>query len=276
MVKQLEVFLIMECEIQRHNIQIPDRPPTHSLSDLAALREAYAGDDIEAYETDTVLKMREATKGRNPKLVDFKNYILDRRGPHDWREFKNPARDYPRVALISFVEPLLVKKYRKELLNKSLAAQYLRLGSQQILTRFSKPRQIIKAKKLAVIRRYDLPDELPLISVDLPEYDVDDLLWELSDARNIAEHLDVLKSTIKKLESLPFAVARPDVSLLNPTIKQKIDNIREVRRIPHITLHYNFDMLGLRGQHLQTVLHAKEGNRVLPRRPSRSQVEHEV
>lgn len=235
----------MECEIQRHNIQIPDRPATQSLSDLSALREAYAGQKIEAYETDTVLKMREATKGRNPKLVDFKNYILDRRGPHDWRESKNPARDYPRVALISFVEPLLVKKYRKELLNKSYAAKYLRLGAQELLTRFSKPRQIIKGKKLAIIRRYDLPDELPLSGVNLPEYDIDDLLWELSDARNMAEHLDVLKSTIKKLESLPFAVARPDVSLLNPNIKEKIDSVREVRRIPHIMLHANFDILGL-------------------------------
>lgn len=250
--KYLDVFLQMECDLQKLNIQIPARPSTQSPADLTAVRDAYASQQIDIYESEKVPKMREAAKGRGTKNITFNNYILDRRGPHDWRESKNPTRDFPRVALISFVEPHLVRKYRKDLITKSSAAQFLRATSQQLLSRFSKPRQIIKpsTQKLHTIRRYDFPDGLKAAIVELDEVEVDDLLGELADARNIVEHLESLKGTIKKLENLPFAFARPELALIAPRVKEKMDSLCEVRFITHFlfsVFYVTVATLGLRG-----------------------------
>ena len=61
----------------------------------------------------------------------------------------------------------------------------------------------------------------------------------------IAEHLDLLKGAIKKLKSLPFALAYSDVSLIAPNIKECIDDVHEVHPIPSSTLHADFSTLGL-------------------------------
>jgi hypothetical protein len=129
-VKYLDIFLQIECDIQKLDIQIPARPTSQSPANLVALREAYTKQKIDIYEVDTVAKMCEASKGWGAKTVTFNNYILDRRGPHDWGDSKNPTQDQPHIALLSFIEPILVKKYRKDLLEKSSAARYLR-GSTQ-------------------------------------------------------------------------------------------------------------------------------------------------
>jgi hypothetical protein len=235
----------MECDIQKYNIHIPPRPSTQSAADLAALRVTYADKNIAEYEGETILRMREAAKARHSTAVSkqtFNNYVLDRRGPHDWRESRNPARDFPRVAIISFVEPRLVNKYRKDLFEKSSAASFLRAAARDLLSHFAKPRQIIKAstKKTATVRRYNYPDAIKTTPVDIPDVDVDNILWELSDSRTIAEHLELLKSAIKKLESLPFALARSDVSLVAPNVKDRIDDVQEVHPflLPLSTLIY--------------------------------------
>ncbi|KAF8220976.1 hypothetical protein L208DRAFT_1382453 [Tricholoma matsutake] len=123
--KYLNVFLQMECDIQKFNIQISACPSSQSPADLMALREAYASEQIDIYKLEKIPKMREAAKGRSMKNITFNNYILDCCGPHDWHESKNPAQDYPHMALISFIEPLLVKKYCKDLIAKSHSAQFL-------------------------------------------------------------------------------------------------------------------------------------------------------
>jgi hypothetical protein len=228
-VKYLDFFLKMECDIHHYGITIPPRPSTQSVSDLAALRLTYSNKKIESYEAEVLEKMRESTKGRNPKLTIFNNYILDRRGPHDWRESKNPSRDYPRVAIISFVEPLLVKSYRPDLLEKSSAAQYLLVCVHELLGKFSKARQVIgKNNRLRTVRRYDFPDGSKPRSVELPPFEVDELLGELADARNVSEHLDLFRSTVKKLESLPFIQARPDLPFIRPTIRKQLDSLYQV------------------------------------------------
>jgi hypothetical protein len=272
-VKYLDIFLQMECDVQKMNIQIPARPASQSPADLVALREAYAKQKIDVYETDTVAKMREASKGRGVKTVTFNNYILDRRGPHDWRDSKNPTRDHPRIALLSFVEPFLIKKYRNDLLQKSPAARYLRGSAQKLLNRFAKPRQIIKAstKKLQLIRRYEYPDGIKSTTSQIEPVDVDDLLLELSDSRNLVAHLDLLKATIKKLENLPFAFARPDATLLAPDVKEKTDSLCEVRiisRFLYPVFHITVAIIGIRGQHLPTFFNAQERKKLRPDRPA--------
>lgn len=142
--KYLNVFLQMECDIQKFNIQISACPSSQSPADLMALREAYASEQIDIYKLEKIPKMREAAKGRSMKNITFNNYILDCCGPHDWHESKNPAQDYPHMALISFIEPLLVKKYCKDLIAKSHSAQFLHVTAQELLSHFVKPRQILK------------------------------------------------------------------------------------------------------------------------------------
>jgi hypothetical protein len=233
----------MEYEIQKHNIQIPDRPATQSPADLTAIRKAHQDSRIEEYEAEKIPQMRDEAKvrdtGPKSKRISFNNYILDRRGPHDWRDSRNPSRDYPRMAIISFIEPRLVKGYRKQLLEKSPAAAWLRGDIQSILSSYAKPRQVLKpgAKKYTTTRRYNFPDGLKnLPSKPCPVVDVGQVLLQLADARNVAEHVESLKSMVKKIEALPYAAARPDVTLLAPNVKTNIDGLFKVRRT--ITLFY--------------------------------------
>jgi hypothetical protein len=239
-VKFLDIFLLMECDIQKYNIRIPARPSTQSAADLATLRATYADQNITEFEREKIPRMREAAKARQSTASSkqtFNNYILDRRGPHDWRESRNATRDFPQVAIIAFIEPRFVNKYRKDLLEKSSAARFLRSAARDLLSQYAKPRQIIKAstKKTATVHRYDFPDAIKTTAIDIPDVDVNNILWELSDACTIAEHLDLLKGEIKKLESLPFALARSDVSLIAPNVKERIDDVHKVH--PHSSFH---------------------------------------
>jgi hypothetical protein len=223
----------MEYEIQKHNIQIPPRPSTQSVADLAAIRKSH-GTQLEEYETEIMPQMRDEAKVRDgdpkAKHVAFNNFVLERRGPHDWRDSKNSTRDYPRMAIIAFIEPRLVKAYRKQLLEKSPAAAWIRGELQCVLSRYAKSRQVLKpgAQKFITVRRYNFPDGIKIPRTEIPDVDVPQILSQLADARNVAEDIDSLRATIKKLESLPFAVARPDVSILAQNVKSSIDGFYKV------------------------------------------------
>jgi hypothetical protein len=241
-IKYLDVFLLMEYEIQKHNIQIPARPPTQSPADLTAIRKIHQDSRIEEYEGEKIPLMRDEAKVRDTaksKRLAFNNFILDRRGPHDWRDSRNASRDFPRMAIISFIEPRFVKTYRKQLLEKSPAAAWLRGEIQVILSTYAKPRQVLKpgTKKYSTTRRYNFPDGLKNVTPQsCPVVDVSQVLSQLADARNVAEHVESLKSMVKKIEALPYAAARPDVTLLAPNVKTNIDGLFKVRRT--ITLFY--------------------------------------
>lgn len=226
----------MEYEIQKHNVHIPARPATQSPSDLMAIRKLHKEARIEEYEAETIPRMREEAKvrdtGPNSKHLSFNNFVLDRRGPHDWRDSRNPSRDYPRMAIIAFIEPRFVKAYRKQLLEKSPAAAWLRSEVQIILSRYTKPRQVLKpgSKKFVTTQRYIFPDGIKNAPTkDCPDVDVNQVLSQLADARNVAEHIESLKSMVKKIEALPYAVARPDVAVLAPNVKSSVDALYQVR-----------------------------------------------
>jgi hypothetical protein len=81
----------------------------------------------------------------------------------------------------------------------------------------------------------------------------------------------LLKATIKKLENLPFALARADTTLLTPDIEEKMDSLCEVHIIScflYSGFHITVAIIGIRGQHLLTFFDAQERKKLCPDRPA--------
>lgn len=229
-VKHLDVFLQMESDLAEHDIDIPPRPPTSTKADKVALYKPYEPaskekerNELKEHDKNTDAQMR-APGGK--KRV-FNNLILDRKGPHDWRDTKNPNRDFPRLIYAAWFEPRLIQTYRANLLEKSSAAAFLRTSLHQLLSSYAKPRQIIKpgSRKFVTVRRYDFVDGIKSPSAPLPEVDVNMILTTLTQSQNLRDQLGSLKALIKKIESAPYALARPDVNILAAHIKSKIDEL---------------------------------------------------
>jgi cellobiose-specific phosphotransferase system component IIB len=227
-VKRLDVFLQMEADLVEFEIKIPSHPTTNSKSDREALLKDYkeSKDELVKFEKDLDAKMHDKTG----KVALFNNIIVDHHGPYDWRKSKNPARDFPRFILAAFVEPRLITAYRPRLIQKSSAAAFLRDSVQKLLSSYAKPCQVIKSgsRKTATVRAYKFPHGIEARPVNIPEVDVNAILTNISDNEHTREQLNTIKALIKKVESLPCAIARPDVPLLAPQIKELIQELSDV------------------------------------------------
>lgn len=217
----------MKFQADLATFKIPHRPLLHAEQTTSALEKKYP--DLKEW-VQAKIKIMKAKKAPGESTG---NWILDRRSHYDWHSsmFKNASRDYIRFAQVAYIEDIITAKYRKKMFTKIQSASFIRQELQVLLASHSKPKRVLAGTSQAtkIVKEYVFPDGIKITKVEKMAVDVSDLLSTQDSDSVLKKHRQGLVDLVKRIENAPFAVARPDSTLIAQNVSVHLEALKEVR-----------------------------------------------